>query len=648
MTNEMQDLIKKLNEANKSYYEENREIISNFEYDKLYDELLKLEEITGIQLSNSPTKNVGYDVLESLNKVSHNTKLLSLDKTKDISKIKEFLGNQEGVLSLKLDGLTILLTYENGELLQAVTRGNGIVGEDVTHNVKHFKNIPIKIHYKDRLVVRGEAVITYSDFEEINSKLLPEEQYKNPRNLCSGTVRQLDSSIFSKRKVMFFAFSIIEGGVFEGKKLEKKSKALFFLDSLYFDIVNFQIVDNTTLENDIENLKDMVKNLDMPTDGLVLTYDNIEYSKNLGETSKFPKDSMAFKWQDEEKETIILDIEWNTSRTGLINPIAIFSPVDLEGTEVKKASLHNLSIVEDLEIGIGDTVLVYKANMIIPQISKNLTRSGNLEIPKFCNICNGNIEIRNKNGVKTLNCINTSCKAQLIKFLTHYSSRNAMNIDGLSEATITKFFEKGFLTDLSSLYNLEKYKDEIKKIEGFGEKSVVNILNSIEKSKNCYLYQFIYGLGIFNIGLSYAKLLCNHFDNDIEKIKNCKVDDLININGFGKIMADNVVNYFSDKENVKTLDYIYSSLNLISENETNNSLKDFTFVVTGNLEKFINRKQLQDIIEKKGGKLSNSVTSKTTYLINNDKTSSSSKNKTANKLNIEIINEEEFIEKFLK
>lgn len=645
----MKELINILNNASRSYYQKNESLMSDFEYDKLYDELMKLEKDTGVILANSPTQNVGYTVLSNLTKVKHDEKILSLDKTKEPEKLKSWLENQEGVLSWKLDGLTIVLKYNNGELVQAITRGNGEVGEDITHNAKVFKNIPLKISYKDELIIRGEGIISYSDFERINEELDENESYKNPRNLCSGTVRQLNSEITSKRNVMFYAFTVFKafGVDFD----DKKSNQLLWLKTLGFDVVYNKIVNSDNIIDSVYEFENKIPENDFASDGLVLTYNSISYSSSLGTTAKFPKDSIAFKWKDETAETILREIEWNTSRTGLINPIAVFDSVELEGTTVNRASVHNVSILEDLKLGIGDTIKVYKANMIIPQIAENITKSGNCEIPKNCPVCNGETEIRSIRDGKALYCTNPNCSAQRIRSLSHFVSRDAMNIEGLSEETIKKFVEKGFISDYTDIYSLYKYADDIKNMEGFGEKSYNNLIESIEKSKNTELPNFIYALGINHVGLSNAKLLCKNINYDINKIFEVSQDELINIDGFGDIIAHSIVSYFADNKNRELLNKILKIVSFntveISEETENSNINGKTFVITGDLNNFTNRKELQNKIESLGGKVTGSVTKKTNYLINNDILSESSKNKKAKELGIPIITEEDFIKEFL-
>nr|WP_317357628.1 NAD-dependent DNA ligase LigA [uncultured Tyzzerella sp.] len=642
MIKKIKNLVNKLNKARRAYYQESYEIMSDFEYDKLYDELEALEKETGIILSNSPTQQVGYIVLSELKKVKHDKKMLSLDKTKDISKIEDFLSTEKGLLSFKMDGLTIVLTYNDGNLISAVTRGNGEIGEDITHNCKVFKNIPLKIPFKDELIIRGEALISFKDFENINENLEITEKYKNPRNLCSGTVRQLNNEITKDRNVSFLAFSLVKCN----KEFNLKSEQLQFLASLGFEIVEYALVDKYNVEKTILNFEKKVETNKFATDGLVITFDNIAYSNSLGETSKFPKDSIAFKWADDLATTTLLDVEWNTSRTGLINPIAIFEPVELEGTTVNRASLHNISIIKNLKLGIGDIIKVYKANMIIPQVAENETNSDNLKIPEKCNACGGKAEtIQIRDGL-ALKCTNPTCIAKVINGIVHYVSRDAMNITDFSKATIEKFINNKFITNYTDIYNIEKYKDDIINMQGFGEKSYNNLINAIEKSKNTTLANFIYALGIEHIGLSNAKTLCKYFSYNFDNIKNATLEQIIAIDGFGEIMAKSLVDYFNNENNLNLINKVLPLLKLNDNinNTENTSLKDKVFVITGDLQTFKNRKELQQKIEDLGGKVTNSVSSKTDYLINNDKNSTSSKNKKAKELNINIISEEDFLD----
>lgn len=638
----MKQLIEILNKASLAYYQQNREIMTDREYDALYDELVALESETGIVLSNSPTQNVGYEVLGSLTKIRHPQRMLSLDKTKEVSRLAEFLDNNIGVLSYKMDGLTVVLTYNDGELTQAVTRGNGEIGEDITHNARVFKNIPLKISQKGQFVLRGEAVISFEDFDNINEEMSPEEKYKNPRNLCSGTVRQLNSEICAKRNVCFVAFQLVSA---EGMDFEKKSQGFEYLEKLGFTVVKRKFVNSENIAQAVSEFEENIPNNPFATDGLVLTYDDIAYSRTLGETAKFPRDSIAFKWADEQAETTLIDIDWNTSRTGLINPIAVFEPVELEGTTVNRASLHNVSIVEHLQLGIGDRITVYKANMIIPQVAENLTKSNNAEIPKNCPVCGEETEIVSLRDGKALKCVNPNCKAQRVMAIEHYVSRDAMNIEGFSEATIEKFIDKGFLDNYADIYCLEKYRDSIVEMEGFGEKSYNNLISAIEKSKNVNLCNFIYALGINNVGLSNAKLLCKNYNNDLEKIMNASADSLCEIDGIGEVIAVSIVKYFNHSHNIELINKALEYITFVAEESTgSNKLEGKTFVITGDVHNYKNRKELQNFIESMGGKVTGSVSAKTNYLINNDVTSNSSKNKKAKELNIPILSEEDFAE----
>jgi len=628
----MKELVNQLNEAAKAYYQEDREIMSNFDYDRLYEELEALEASSGLQLAGSPTAKVGYSAVDGLEKVSHEVPLLSLDKTKEGEKLKVFLGEHTGVLSWKLDGLTIVLSYENGQLTRAVTRGNGTVGEDITHNARAFGNIPLRIPYTERLLIRGEAVISYSDFEAINV----DQQYKNPRNLCSGTVRQLDSNVVASRPVRYYAFALLSDA-----QPVTRSNQLNFLADLGFDVVEHQLVSVSSLEEKLAEFRQKISDFNLPTDGLVLSYDDIAYSASLGSTSKFPRDSLAFKWADELAETTLRYIEWNTSRTGLINPIAVFDPVEIEGTTVNKASLHNVSIVRQLELGEGDHITVYKANMIIPQVAENFTRSNTAVLPEKCPVCGSSTEIIKQKEGEALYCLNSSCQAQLIGSLVHFCSRDAMNIEGLSEQTLEKWVNKGFIEDFVDIFHLEKHEQEIKQMEGFGEKSFRKLMDSIERAKDVPLANFIYALGIKHVGLSNAKLLCASTEN----IMDASADDLLAVRGFGEAIVHSLLAYFSDENNRARVKKAQNLLR-IKYPEINNSdrpLEGQTFVITGSVERFPNRKALQNFIEEHGGKCTGSVSANTSYLINNDAASSSAKNKKAQSLGVSILTEEDFL-----
>ncbi|HCT65066.1 MAG TPA: DNA ligase (NAD(+)) LigA [Lachnospiraceae bacterium] len=643
----MKQLIDILNNASKHYYQLADTVMTDYEYDRLYDELVDLENKTGITLSGSPTKNVGYTVLSGLTKIKHDSRMLSLDKTKEVGRLKEWLGNNEGILSWKLDGLTIVLKYNNGELIQAVTRGNGEIGEDITHNARVFKNVPVKIAFSGEMVLRGEGVIAYSEFNKINEELSDDEKYKNPRNLCSGTVRQLNSEIAARRNVMFYAFTLVSA---EGKEFgDTKTQQLDWLTSLGFDVVEHIVVTSKTIENTVVEFEEKIKDNDFASDGLVLTFNSISYGKGLGETSKFPKDSIAFKWADETAETILRDIDWSTSRTGLINPVAVFDPVELEGTTVNRASVHNLSIMKELQLGIGDKIKVYKANMIIPQIAENITKKGNMKIPKKCPVCSGETEVRKLNDGEALYCTNPNCNAQIVMSLTHFASRDAMNIEGLSEETLSKFVKNGFVENYTDIFTLNRFKEKIKAMEGFGEKSYSNLMAAVEKAKNVQLPNFIYALGINQVGLNNAKLLCKNAKSNIENIKNITEEELIEIDGFGQVIAHSIKNYFSNEKNLMLLEKAlkYITLENVQETDQDLSLAGVNFVITGDVEHFKNRKELQAKIEGMGGKVTASVTSKTSYLINNDAFSASSKNKKAKELNVPIITENQFIDQFL-
>ena len=642
----IKELVEILNKASKAYYQEAKEIMTNFEYDKLYDELLELEEKTGIILSNSPTQNVGYEVVSELPKEKHSSLMLSLDKTKEVDALIEFIKDKTGFLSWKLDGLTIVLTYDDGKLVKAVTRGNGEVGEVVTSNAKVFANVPLNIPYKKELVIRGEAIIKYSDFEKINSQIEDDDsKYKNPRNLCSGSVRQLNSEITAKRNVNFMAFSFISADVDNVNiDLDSKNSRMNWLKELGFDVVESKEVNKDNMRETVEWFANEINKSDFPSDGLVLTFDSISYSESLGKTAKFPRDSIAFKWKDEQAKTVLKYIEWGTSRTGLINPVAVFEPVELEGTQVSRASVHNLSIVEELELGIGDEIMVYKANMIIPQISENLTRSGNVTIPEKCNICGKPVEIKNENGVKTLHCTNKECSARKLKAFTLFVSRNAMNIDGLSEATLEKFIANGFIHEFSDIFKLDRFKNEIVNMEGFGEKSYEKLIVSTENAKKVTMPKFIYSLGVPNIGLANAKLICEHFDYDIDKVLSAKTDEIANIPGLGEVIGKGYEEFFIDSHNLEAVKELLTIIDIEKViKDTQSAISGKIFVITGSVNHFSNRNELRDEIEKLGGKVASSVSKNTSFLINNDKESSSSKNKKAKELGVSIISEDDFI-----
>lgn len=640
----IKELVVLLNQAGQAYYQEDREIMSNREYDGLYDELVRLEQETGITLANSPTLHVGYEVLSELEKEEHSSPMLSLDKTKDVEALAAWLGDKRGVLSWKMDGLTVVLTYRDGVLDKAVTRGNGEVGEVITNNARTFRNIPGRIPYTGELIVRGEAVIKYSDFEKINADIEEgEAKYKNPRNLCSGTVRQLNNQITAERNVHFFAFNLVEAKEVDfHNSLEERFR---WLTQLGFDVVEYEVVEQDTIREAVQGFSDRIKDNDFPSDGLVLSYDDLAYGKSLGVTAKFPRDSIAFKWADELAVTHLKYVEWSPSRTGLINPVAVFEPVELEGTSVSRASLHNISILESFALGEGDEISVFKANMIIPQVAENRTRSGTVPIPEHCPACGAATEIRQVNDVRSLYCTNEFCSARKLKLFSHFVSRNAMNIEGLSEATIEKFLEEGFLEELYDIYRLEPYRMQIVALEGFGERSYENLQASIQISRKTTLSRFLYGLGIMNIGVATAKLICRHFQNDLVAIENAGVEELVEMEGIGEVIAESFVAYFQNADNRKRIQELLKEIQFEQEETDGDSLifQGVNFVITGSVNHYANRDEVKALIEARGGKVTGSVTSKTHYLINNDVTSSSSKNKKAKELGVPIISEEEFI-----
>ena len=640
----IKELTEILNRASKAYYMQDTEIMSNYEYDALYDELVQLEKETGITLSNSPTIHVGYEVVSELPKEEHEYPMLSLDKTKDVQTLSDWLGDQMGVLSWKMDGLTIVLTYDNGELVKAVTRGNGYVGEVITNNAKVFKNVPHRIAFKGKLTLRGEAVIKYSDFNALNNQIEDSEaKYKNPRNLCSGSVRQLNNAVTAERNVFFFAFTLVvaEGEDFHNSRMQQFE----WLRSQGFDVVEHVQVDRESLPSYVSQFAERITENDFPSDGLVLILEDIAYGESLGTTAKFPSNAIAFKWADEIRETHLLDVEWSASRTGLINPIAVFEPVELEGTTVSRASLHNISILRALQLGRGDLIQVYKANMIIPQIAENLTRSDSLEIPSVCPVCGETTEIRSLNDVSSLYCLNEECPAKHVKQFSLFVSRDAFNIEGMSEATLEKLIQHGFLHEPADLFHLDNYHDEIVQLDGFGEKSYQRLMASVQKARKITLAKLIYSLGILNIGLSNARLLCRHYKNDLQALMSASTEELTAIDGIGPVIAGSFTDYFTDEHHKKELEDLLGEVEIEQENfEAEDRIFDGKiFVITGSLEHFKNRNALKELLEEKGAKVAGSVSSKTSYLINNDAASASSKNKKARELGVSVITEEELM-----
>lgn len=643
----IKELTELLSRASKAYYAQDQEIMSNYDYDRLYDELEGLERETGIILAGSPTQHVGYEAVDELPKEAHESPMLSLDKTKEREELRAWLQGQPAILSWKLDGLTIVLTYRDGKLAKAVTRGNGEVGEVITGNARTFINLPLNIGFTGELVLRGEAVISYSDFERINSRIEDvDARYKNPRNLCSGSVRQLNSEITAQRSVRFIAFNLVRA---EGVDFANSREAQFaFLEKQGFEVVQRVLVTEDTILDAIEDYARRVESYEIPSDGLVLTFEDIAFGQSLGRTAKFPRHSIAFKWADELRETTLREIEWSPSRTGLINPVAIFEPVELEGTTVSRASVHNISILRGLKLGIGDRITVYKANMIIPQIAENLTGSDTVEIPKTCPVCGGRTQIRQVADAQSLYCTNEDCAAKKIKSFTLFVSRDAMNIDGMSEATLEKFLGSGFLQEFADLYHLERYHEQIVSMEGFGEKSYQNLQASIEKSREVTLPQVIYALGIANIGVANAKMLCRHFDYDLEQMLQADVEELGAIEGVGEVIATAFVEYMRDQENVRRIRNLMKELRIQAvQVSAQQNLAGKGFCITGSLTHYGSRNELKDVIEQRGGKVTGSVTSKTECLINNDIASNSSKNKKAKELGIPILTEEDFMAKYL-
>ena len=648
--NRIKELNVILKKASEDYYAKDESPLSDREYDALYDELVKLEEETGMILAGSPTQTVGYEAVDELPKEKHPSPMLSLGKTKSREELASWLGDHEGMLSWKLDGLTVVLTYENGALTKAVTRGNGEIGEVITPNAKVFENVPLKISFTGQLVIRGEAVISYPDFEKINASISNDaDKYKNPRNLCSGSVRQLDAGITAKRHVRFVAFNLVSADGADEKILASANGRLSFLESLGFEAVQRMPVTAANVADAVADYEKRIADYEIPSDGLVLTYEDVNYGASLGRTAKSPRHSIAFKWADETAETTLKEIEWSASRTGLINPVAIFDPVELEGTTVSRASVHNISIVRELKLGIGDRVTVYKANMIIPQIAENLTKSGKLTIPDRCPVCGAPTEIRALNEAESLYCTNPDCAAKQIKTFSQFVSRDALNVDGLSEMTLEKLIDMGFIKEFDDLFHLDRYEEKIVNMEGFGEKSYANLIESIKKASDTTLPRFLFGLGIPGIGVANAKVLAKAFDHDIEKIRRASAEELSEVEGIGDIMASDITSYFADAENNRKIDAVLADLKIeVPVNNSEQNMAGLTFVITGSLNNFENRNALKAIIEDRGGKVAGSVSSKTTALINNDAASNSSKNKTAKSLGVTILTEEDFINTYLK
>ena len=639
----IKELVEILNKAAKSYYVDAVEIMPNIEYDKLYDELVKLEKETNVVLSNSPTQNVGYETASELPKKAHESSMLSLDKTKSVTELEDWLGDNEALLSWKMDGLTIVLTYRGGELVEAVTRGNGIIGEVITNNAKNFQNVPLKIEYKGELILRGEAVIKYSDFKRINESISDADaKYKNPRNLCSGSVRQLNPAITRERKVYFNVFNVVKADNIDFGN--SKAKQFEWAKNEGFDVVEYKFTNRASLANDIAEFESRIADNDIPSDGLVLLLDDIALGERLGSTAKFPRNAMAFKWSDERQTTKLKYIEWSPSRTGLINPVAVFEPVELEGTTVSRASLHNVSIFEELMLGVGDEISVYKANMIIPQVYENLTKSNTEKVPKICPACGKDTTIKKDNESKVLLCTNPDCQVKHIKQYALMASRDALNIDGLSESTLEKFLSKGFIKSDSDLFHLDKFKDEIINMDGFGKRSYEKLIAALDEAKNTTVSRFLYSLGIAGIGSANAKMIAKYFDNDIDRIISASKDDLLDIEGIGEVLANSIVDFFKSEKNIENVESLRKILKFEKEESVGgDKLSGKVCVITGSLQHFSNRNELKELIEKNGGKVSGSVSSKTNYLINNDTASNSSKNKKAKELGVEIISEEDFL-----
>ena len=639
--NRMKLINNKLSEAANAYYNTGVAIMSDHEYDQLYDELEALEKETGIVLSGSRTQKVGFEAVSSLRKVRHESRMLSLDKTKIPDELEAWLGDNTGFLSWKLDGLTLVLTYEEGRLVQAVTRGNGEIGEDITNNALHIIGIPSKIPFKGRMVVRGESLMKYKDFEIVNSTTEEGSKYKNPRNLCVGTVRNLDPKVTAERNINFFAFNLVSADGYDNNSFKER---LDWLNTLGFQSVHGVTVTASSLKEKIEDFKSSIAENEFPSDGLVLMLDDVAYGNSLGETSHAPRNGMAFKWKDETADTKLIEVEWSASRTGLLNPVAVFEPVELEGTTVSRASVHNASIVKQLKLGIGDTLTVYKANMIIPQILENKTASGSLSLPEVCPVCGGSTQIMTSDDdVETLHCVNKECPAKHIGRFEHFVQRDAMNIIGMSTATIETLVDEGIIRNFSDFYHLDKFRDKIVSLEGFGEKSYQKLHEAIENSRSPELSRVLLAIGIPNIGRAASRLITEKYKTPEELI--ClTAEQLTSIDGIGDVLASEYVRFFADDDKRNEFLKLIEELKISTSEETENNsfITSKTFVITGSVSIWKNRSELKAFIESKGGKVSSSVSSKTDYLINNDKESGSAKNKAAKSLGIPIISEEDF------
>ena len=639
----MKGMISVLNEASNAYYNTGKPIMSDKQFDDRLNDLKELEEETGIVFSNSPTQNVGAKVLGDIPEVTHNHPMLSLNKCHSPEEIVAFSNNKELVASIKLDGLTVSLTYENGVLVRGETRGDGYTGSDITEHIKHFKNIPYKINKEGTYVIDGEAIITDEDFAEVNK----DGEFKNSRNLAAGTLSVLDTSLVSKRRLSFYAWDIVTGG-----SSNNLSDNLKEAERLNFDVVprwTATELNPKTLQAFLDFVFDFAVDMGFPNDGIVFKFNDIEYGKSLGATSHHFRNGIAYKAQDESVKTVLRDVEWSVGKTGVISPVAIFDPVELGGSTVSRATLHNISIMQDLELSYNDIITICKANDIIPRVSDNLDRTlDNIVVPPSkCPICGGQTEIKRDNNSSVLICTNPNCKGKLLGRLTHFVSKNAMNIDGLSEATLEKFIDLDYVNSFIDIYELKhNFCEDIIKLDGFGKKSVSKLIESIEKSRHTTLDRFIYSLSIPLIGRSASKTIAKHFNYDFDRFyrEGCLNSfDYEQLEDFGHTMAASIQNYLD--EDISTIEDLaeYMTFEIPNTAQNNVNISGKTFVITGSLEHFSNRDELKDKIEMMGGKVSGSISKKTDYLINNDTNSTSGKNKKAKNLGISIISEEEFI-----
>lgn len=640
--------VRELNRASEAYYNTEQPIMSDAEFDNKLEELRQWEEETGIILANSPTHNVGYSVADELKEVEHNHPMLSLDKTKSVDELIEFIGNKNCFLSVKADGLTTSLHYINGKLIGAETRGDGVRGTECLQNVLTMKNVPKEIPYKEELIIDGETIIGWDTFREINDNLPEDKKYKHPRNLVSGSLQLLDSKEAASRNMRFIAWRVIKG--FEHKT---PSEDLFKAKDIGFEIIPIlkspRINKKEELTILLNHIRESADSHNIPYDGAVMAVDDYKIAESMGRTDKFFRHSLAYKYEDELFETVLTDIEWNTSKTGLINPVAIFQSVDLNGAITTRATLHNITYIKDMMLGIGDRIRVYRSNMVIPKVHDSIDKSGNFSIPDKCPICGHPTRIIKENDSEVLMCENPDCNGKLLGKLVHATSRNALDIENLSETTIEKFINLGWLNSIQDIYHLSDHENEMKTLDGFGKKSVEKLLSSVEKSRKTSLERFIYSLSIPLIGKSASKdisKICKDSFDDLVDLMKSSPEKLLSIDGFGTTMMNSVAKWWYENSlwvYELSKEFAFEKSQPVS-NEASSTLEGKTFVVTGSVHHYKNREELQKDIISHGGNVASSVSAKTSYLINNDVNSTSSKNQKAKSLNIPIISEKDFLQ----